>query len=133
MKTRLVPALFIAAVIAATAPSAMPAEPISQGVVKYQGEDVALYAPGQIQPTRTVKPDYPFPEQADGVEGHVLLVAIVGFNGHVIESQIAESKPTARFGEAARACIKKWRFPPLQRNGAPTKYAIVVPFEFLLR
>jgi protein TonB len=128
-----VPALFIAAVIAGATPPAMPAEPVPPAVVKFQGEDLALYAPGQIQPTRTAKPDYPFPEQANRVERHVLLVAIVGFNGHVIESQIAESKPTARFGEAAKACIKKWRFPPMKRNGAPTKYAVTVPFEFLLR
>jgi protein TonB len=111
----------------------LPAEPVPQGVVKYQGEDVVLYAPGQIQPTRTAKPEYPLSEQEDKVEGHVLLVAIVGFDGHVLEGQIAESKPTSHFGDAAKACIKEWRFPPLKRNGAPRKYAVVVPFEFQIR
>jgi len=133
MRTNLGGFLFLAAMVAAVLRPAVAADPIPQQIVKINGEDVSVYAPGQVQPVRTAKPDYPRPEQENGIEGHVVLAALIGFDGRVIESQVTESRLSPSFGESAKACLVKWRFPKLKRDGAPTKYLIQVPFEFLLQ
>ena len=132
MNSRLTGMLFAAALIVA-GPARAATDPAPQAYLKYGGEEIPVYAPGQIQPTRTAKPDYPRSEQEDRVAGHAALIVVVGLDGRPIASDVAESKPTASFGRAAQACIKDWRFPPLKLNGTPTKYALVVPFEFTVR
>jgi protein TonB len=80
-----------------------------------------------------VLPVYPRTARARGLEGRVVLRAVVGRDGHVEEAiKVLASAPM--FDAAAVAALRKWRFQPgRDRNGKPVRVLIEVPIRFQLR
>ncbi len=109
------------------------ADPTPQQVIKVQDEEVPVYAPGQVQPLRTGNPEYPAAYRARSVEGHAILVIMVGPDGEITGSEVKESTPGKELGEAAQASLKKWRFPKMTWKGRPGRYVVTVPFVFSVR
>jgi TonB family protein len=101
--------------------------------VTLRGESLPLYAPPKVvDPVHMSKPEFPRDEKGNRVSGAAVVEVLVDLKGQVIEIEAVESKPLAAHGAAAVASIKKWRFPKLQKDGAPTKYLVRVPFVFRL-
>jgi protein TonB len=80
-----------------------------------------------------VLPVYPRAARARGLEGRVVLRAVVGRDGRV-EEAITVAESAAMFDAAAVAALRQWRFQPgRDRDGKPVRVLIEVPIRFQLR
>lgn len=105
------------------------------GVVGGRGDqvlraDVAAKPPVVIE---RVLPEYPPPARARGMEGLVVLRAVVDRHGRVEDGvTVLESSPA--FDEAAIAALRRWRFTPGRDNeGSAVRVQIDVPMRFQLK
>lgn len=57
-----------------------------------------------------ITPEYP--EDADGVEGHVTLTFSLNDNGNPIDIRVVESEPPGVFDDAAVRALRYWLFRP---------------------
>jgi len=97
-----------------------------------------VYLPGNgvSSPTlvREVKPIYPAEAIAAGIQGTVLLTAVVLADGAVGEVTIVRSLDTV-YGLDAQAvsAVKQWVFNPGQKDGAAVAVRVAVEVIFTLR
>jgi protein TonB len=88
------------------------------------------YAP---EPVERVVPEYPSAARSRGIEGQVILRAIVDPDGH-IEDSIEVVRAVPALDQAAIAALRQWLFRPARdRNGRPLRVRIEVPVVFVLR
>lgn len=81
-------------------------------------------APQAPPPEVYVAPVYP---KADGAAGEVWLLIEIGEGGRVTAAQVTLEKPSyKRFGEAAEAAVRQWRFPAAT---PPGPYKVFVTFK----
>ena len=78
-----------------------------------------------------VTPEYPDLARRAGMEGRVLVRALVGIDGRVQEVLIHGSESV--FDEAAVRAVQQWVFRPAQMNGQPVRVWVSVPITFRLR
>lgn len=102
------------------APPAHPQKPVPAGGV--------IKTPVKI---RHVPPVYPPIAQQARVEGVVIIEAIVGVDGRVLEARVLRSKPL--LDEAALAAVRQWEFTPTTLNGVPVPVIMTVTVNFTLR
>ncbi|NPB03234.1 MAG: energy transducer TonB [Thermotogae bacterium] len=79
-----------------------------------------------------VQPEYPEIARQAGLEGKVLVEAVIDENGNVINARIQYSDNEI-FNEAALAAMRKMKFKPAKQKGIPVKVKIIQPFIFKLR
>ena len=77
-----------------------------------------------------VAPVYPGRAREQGIEGQVLVQALVGKDGLVRDVKIVSSIPA--LDDAAVASVKQWRFKPALTKGAPVEVWVAVPVKFSL-
>ncbi|HET7226392.1 MAG TPA: energy transducer TonB [Candidatus Eisenbacteria bacterium] len=77
-----------------------------------------------------VPPQYPQAARADGIQGTVIVQALVGRDGHVQDTRIAHSIPG--LDEAALTCVRKWEFKPARSKGQPISVWVTIPVKFTL-
>jgi TonB family protein len=77
-----------------------------------------------------VPADYPPVARAAHIEGHVLIKAIVGTDGSVVQAQIISGHPM--LSREALLSVSKWRYQPVIRDGSPVEVATTVTVEFTL-
>lgn len=82
------------------------------------------------EPLERVAPVYPDSARAAGIEGAVVVRALVGSDGHVLRVEIQTSVPG--LDAAALAAVKKWRFKPASVGGKPRAVWVGVPVTFHL-
>jgi periplasmic protein TonB len=102
------------------APPPPPAKPRRVG-----GE---LQAPALIH---RVEPDYPGVAVAAKVSGTVILEATVNEAGSVTDVHVLRS--IILLDQAAIKAVKQWRYQPLNLNGQPVPFILVVTLTFTLR
>ena len=78
-----------------------------------------------------VVPRYPPAAVARGVEGTVVVRALVRRNGRVSSVQILRDQPYG-LGEAAANAVRRWRFRPGTYQGEPIDVAFNVTVNFRL-
>jgi TonB family protein len=91
---------------------------------------------GNIQPARLlnrVLPQYPQHLIAQGVEGTVLLVAVIGMNGQVLGAEVKNSQVDPDLIQAAIDAVKQWRYEPTLLNGQPVELVTTITVEFRLK
>jgi TonB family protein len=81
------------------------------------------------QPLVQVQPEYPEEARKAGLEGRVIVVAVVDENGDVIEASIYRSDNPI-FNEAALEAAKKMKFKPGRQKDTPVKVKVLIPFLF---
>ncbi|MFI5365403.1 MAG: TonB family protein [Candidatus Binatia bacterium] len=80
-----------------------------------------------------VRPEYPPLARLRGIEGQVVLEAILTADGHV-EPDITVVQSIPPLDTAAIAAVRQWRFRPARdRNGVPVRVTLRVPVRFVLR
>jgi TonB family protein len=79
---------------------------------------------------RDVKPAYPPVAQQAGVEGVVILEAIVGTDGAVRSARVLRGQPL--LDEAAIGAVQQWRYTPTLLNGVPVEVVMTVTVNFSL-
>ena len=77
-----------------------------------------------------VPADYPPAARAAHIEGHVLIKAIIGTDGSVVQAQIVSGHPM--LSREALLSVSKWRYQPGLRDGSPVEVATTVTVEFKL-
>ena len=76
-------------------------------------------------------PQYPFQWSRARVQGSADVIFIINEKGRTEEIQ-AVSATDAAFATAAVEAVKKWRFKPAKKDGAPVRVVIVQKIEFNL-
>lgn len=80
-----------------------------------------------------VMPTYPPLARARGLEGRVILTAVVDQQGRV-EAAITVTQSMSLFDAAAVEALRQWRFEPgRDRDGTPVRVRIEIPIRFQLR
>jgi TonB family protein len=90
---------------------------------------------GMVQPIKLiskVSPDYPADAQAEGVEGTVLLRAIVSKNGTLLHVTSVSNSVDPRLIRAAMAAVPLWQYQPTLLNGEPVEVITTITVSFLL-
>jgi TonB family protein len=77
---------------------------------------------------RSVPPSYPASARSSGVEGPVVLKAMVDENGKVSSAQVVQGN--AALTEAAVNAVKQWRYRPYIRDGKVVPFQTVVQIDF---
>jgi TonB family protein len=94
------------------------------------------YRPGSgIEPPRLlkeVKPDYSEEARRRGIEGDVVMEIVVRHDGSVGDVKVL-SGLGAGLDERAITAVRRWRFTPATRRGAPVDVLVEVAMEFKLR
>jgi protein TonB len=90
---------------------------------------------GNVQQANLISqtdPVYPEIAQQAGIEGTVLLEAIVGKDGSVVNSRVVNSLAHPFLVDAARDAVKQWRYKPTLLNGEPIEVVTTVAVKFRL-
>lgn len=78
-----------------------------------------------------VEPVYPDIAREAGVDGTVMVWALVGRDGRVKHVRLGQSIPL--LDDAATAAVGQWLFKPARASGNPIAMWVVVPVKFALR
>jgi protein TonB len=78
------------------------------------------------------KPDYPDLAREAGVEGLVVVHALIGKDGRVLRVELDPKKNVLMLNAAALEAAMKWKFTPALANGHPVVVWYAIPFKFVL-
>jgi len=78
-----------------------------------------------------VEPQYPDSAREAGVEGTVMVQALVGKDGKVKDAIVIESIP--KLDAAATAAVRQWVFKPARAKNGPVAVWVAVPMKFTPR
>ena len=78
--------------------------------------------------TKRIPPEYPLDARRAGVDGTVMVQALVGKDGRVKNTRVVKSIPM--LDEAAVAAVRKWVFKPAATNNKAVAYWVAVPVRF---
>ncbi len=79
-----------------------------------------------------VQPVYPASARAAGVQGSVLLHAVVSKDGKPLSLQVLNSQIDPDLARAAVEAVSQWRYQPTLLNGEPVEIVTVVTVNFTL-
>jgi protein TonB len=79
---------------------------------------------------RDVVPEYPAIARNAGIQGTVVIDAIIGPDGRVTRAAIRESRPL--LDQAALAAVRQWVYTPTRLNGIPVAVIMTVEVRFTL-
>lgn len=89
---------------------------------------------GTVKPpsaTKMVKPVYPEEARVAGIEGKVILKVTILFDGTIGEIKILQSSGRDDFDQAAKECVKHWKFEPAMQSGIRvTMPGVTIPITF---
>jgi protein TonB len=77
-----------------------------------------------------VQPVYPSIAQSAGIEGRVVIQAIVGPSGEVTDVRVVKS--VGFLDDAALAAVRRWKYTPTLLNGTPVSVLLTVSVDFKL-
>jgi protein TonB len=104
------------------------------GALGGEGEPARYDETTMSKPTliHKVAPTYPTDAKKEGVEGVVVLDAVIAEDGTVRETRVQRGDD-ARLVSAAQSAVGQWRFQPVQdENGEPTEVLFAVTIKFAL-
>jgi periplasmic protein TonB len=77
-----------------------------------------------------VKPIYPEQAKNAGIQGIVIIEAVIGTDGSVIEGRIL--RPVPELDKPALDAVMQWRYTPTLLNGEPVELIMTVTVTFSL-
>jgi TonB family protein len=89
---------------------------------------------GDVQAAKLLsapKPEYPPDLEEKGIEGTVLLNAIIGMEGTVLDIRVI-NEPNPELERAALDAVRKWRYLPTLLNGEPVEVVTTITVNFRL-
>jgi TonB family protein len=90
---------------------------------------------GDVQGVRLMKgvqPIYPAELQSQGVEGAVLIRAVISTDGKLASATVMNSAVNAELAKAALDAVKQWQYAPTLLNGAPVEVVTTITVNFRL-
>ena len=91
---------------------------------------------GNVQATRLVskvQPVYPPDAEAAGVEGTVLLRAVISNEGSLLSTTILNTSIDPRLSKAATDAVSQWKYQPTLLNGEPVEVTTTISVNFRLQ
>lgn len=76
-------------------------------------------------------PMYPVQARAAGVQGEVVVEAVVGRDGNVVETRVVSGPPLLR--DAALGAVQQWQYRPYEVDGKATEITTMARLQFRLR
>lgn len=117
---------------ATAVPPPEPAVAPSVGSMAAEAEQGA--AVDELPQKLPTNPSPPYPAEAAGFEGRVVLYVVIGADGRPESVTIHESSGSAALDHAALRTVRDaWRFRPAYRAGVAVRYATYVPVRFQIR
>jgi len=113
-------------------PTEKPLHPIASVIPREVPERPAIVA-AIPRYKENAPPAYPRIARRRGYEGIVLLSVKVLGNGYVEEVKIKKSSGHSILDRAALKAVRKWKFEPASRVGAPVTMWVDVPVHFVLQ
>jgi protein TonB len=89
-----------------------------------------VYVEELPQAITRVPPDYPDIARQSGIEGTVMIQALVGKDGKVKDTKVVKSIPV--LDDAATSAVRQWVFKPALTNNKPVAVWVAVPVRFTL-
>jgi TonB family protein len=90
---------------------------------------------GNVQATKLIKrvnPEYPASAEAAGVEGTVLLRAVISIKGELLNITAVSKGTDPALIDAAKAAVSQWRYQPTLLNGQPVEVVTTIAVTFRL-
>ena len=90
---------------------------------------------GNVQKARLVQfasPIYPADAQREGLEGTVLMEAVIGTEGRLVGLSRLNSMVDERLAAATSEAVLRWKYQPTLLNGRPVEVAVTVTVAFEL-
>ena len=79
-----------------------------------------------------VRPGYPENLKASGTEGTVLLEAVIGTDGRVLNLKTVNTQVHADLIKAATDAVTQWQYEPTYLNGQPVEIVTAITVNFTL-
>ena len=79
---------------------------------------------------KRIPPEYPAKARSKGIEGTVMLRAVVSKNGDVVDVTVISGDP--ELSKAAIKAAKKWKYHPYLVGGEPTEVETTIQMNFQL-
>ncbi|HLJ50355.1 MAG TPA: M56 family metallopeptidase [Bryobacteraceae bacterium] len=112
------------------------ARPTSAVQPQTAGTPQRIRVGGNVQATKLIyKSDPTYPEHArqQGVEGSVVLRAVVGIDGSLMSVEPLSQTADSELVQAALDAVRSWRYEPTLLNGAPVEVVTTITVNFRLR
>jgi TonB family protein len=96
---------------------------------------VRLRIGGNVQSAkvvRQVRPPYPEQAKAAGIEGTVLMEAVIGRDGTLQNLQVLNSLVHPDLMQAATEAVRQWQWEPTYLNGEPVEVITMITINFTL-
>jgi TonB family protein len=90
---------------------------------------------GNVQATKLVyrvPPAYPEHAKQNGLQGVVVLQAVIGINGSLLSIQPLSKSVDAELVQAAQDAVSQWRYEPVLLNGHPVEAVTTITVNFRL-
>lgn len=114
-------------------------EVTGQGVAREAGTAVApvkqLRIGGNVQAAKLVRkvtPKYPVEAKQSGIQGAVLLEAVIGREGELLSLRVQNSQIDPNLAKAAVEAVSQWRYQPTLLNGEPVEVITTINVNFTL-
>ncbi len=78
------------------------------------------------------KPAYPPDMKQVGVEGSVVIRAVVSTEGKLLNPRVVNTVTNPAFSDAALEAVSHWRFKPSELNGQPVEVSTTITVNFTL-
>jgi TonB family protein len=82
--------------------------------------------------THQERPVYPAGAKARRVDGTVLMRAVIGRDGGILNLEVLNTDVDAELATAAREAVSKWRYEPTLLNGEPVEVITEIEVRFTL-
>jgi protein TonB len=97
------------------------------------GRDDFVHVEELPAPVRSPQPDYPEIARIAQVDGTVLVRALVGRDGRVLDVYVEPTGSVPMLDGAAMDAVRRWVFKPALANGHPVAVWVRIPMRFRLR
>ena len=90
---------------------------------------------GNVQATKLihmVKPEYPAELQQLGVQGTVVMRAVISMSGELLNLDAVNADVDARLAKAALDAVDQWKYQPTLLNGQPVEVVTTITVDFQL-
>jgi protein TonB len=81
---------------------------------------------------RMVRPEYPAELQQLGIQGTVVMRAVISTTGDLLIVQAINAEGDARLANAALDAVRLWKYQPTLLNGQPVEVVTTITVDFRL-
>src|ERR1019366_2155760 len=90
---------------------------------------------GNVQATKLIKmarPEYPAELQQLGIQGAVVMRAVISTTGELLNLEAINADVDARLVKAALDTVRQWKYQPTLLNGQPVEVVTAITVDFQL-